>query len=309
MRTDDYTTTDVPSTSTSRHNMTQHQYMNFHHPHPSIFHVDQTISPYDLPRKRTQNMPKESLITDSIVERVALDWRGQEVRLNGSTSLQTVTDVLAAFPRLPADSVFVLYGRAHRLILPHPANPDQGTRWTPKPSGGGKLELVLARVDEPAQWVCPRYEVYPEQGKIGPDEPTSWLVADFNPTTILTGNNVMPATIADPETGEINEIPSSSPRFLITAFRMGFDLLGQLARAGRPDPRGPLQSSDLAGDRGRRRPRRPRPVGRVPAGRRPRVPAAAGRAVRPDHRAQEGDHPARDAPRPRVHSVPAHRPR
>ena len=75
-------------------------------------------------KERTRTMPKESLITDSIVQRVALDWRGQEVSLNGSTSLQTVTDVLAAFPRLPPDSVFVIYGRAHRLILPHPANPD-----------------------------------------------------------------------------------------------------------------------------------------------------------------------------------------
>ena len=77
--------------------------------------------------------------------------------------------------------------------------------------------------------MCPRYEVYPEQGQIGLDDPTSWLVADFNPTTILTGNNVLPATVADPETGEFTEIPSSQPSFLITAYRMGFDLLGQLA--------------------------------------------------------------------------------
>ena len=130
----------------------------------------------------------------------------------------------------PADSVFVIYGRAHRLILPHPANPDTGTRWTPKPSGGGKLDLVLARDDQPSHWVCPRFEVYPEQGKIGPDEPTSWLVANFNPTTILTGNNVLPATIADPETGEFNEVPSSDPPFLMTAYRIGFDLLTELAQ-------------------------------------------------------------------------------
>ena len=58
----------------------------------------------------------------------------------------------------------------------------------------------------------------------------SWLVADFNPTTILTGNNVLPATIANPETGEIDDIPSSSPQFLITASRMGLHLLPQLAR-------------------------------------------------------------------------------
>ena len=51
--------------------------------------------------------------------------------------------------------------------------------------------------------------------------PQSWLVADFNPTTIPTGNNVLPATIADPETGEIDDIPSSSPRFLMHGLSHG----------------------------------------------------------------------------------------
>jgi hypothetical protein len=110
------------------------------------------------------------------------------------------------------------------LLLPHPANPQQGTRWTPNLAGGGN------RVDQPAQQVHVAYHAYAEQGRISLDEPTSWLVADFNPTTVVTGNNLLPATIADPQTGEIDEVPSSSPRFLITAHRMGLDLLPQLAR-------------------------------------------------------------------------------
>ena len=188
-------------------------------------------------------MPRESLITNSIVQRVALDWRGQDPSLSAPTSLQTVTAVLAAFPRLPADTTFVIYGHAHSLLLPHPANPEQGTRWTPDLAGGGKLELVLARVDQPAQQVRVEYHAYADQGRISLYEPKSWLVADFNPTTILTGNNVLPATIADPETGEIDDVPSSSPRFLITASRMGLDLLPQLARqAG-------LTNGDLFSDR------------------------------------------------------------
>jgi hypothetical protein len=146
------------------------------------------------------------------------------------TSLQHVTAILSAFPRLAASTIFIIYGRAHQLVLPHPANPDQGTQWIPKLSGGGTLELVLSRVDEPAQRVCLRYEVYPEQGIINVADPESWLVADYNPTTILAGNNVLPVTIADAETGEIDEIPSSSPHFLITVHRLGFVLLGQLAQ-------------------------------------------------------------------------------
>jgi hypothetical protein len=186
-------------------------------------------------------MAQESVVSDTIVVRVALDWRGSDLSLTRTTgpslarltSLRAVAAVLAQFPRLPAGSVFVIYGRAHELLLPHPANPDQGTRWTPKLSGGGTLELVLARVDAPAQRVCLRYEAYPYQGQVGLDEPESWLVADFNPTTILTGNNLYPAIIADPETGEIDEVPSSSPRFLVSAYRMGFGLLEQLAQQAR----------------------------------------------------------------------------
>ena len=131
---------------------------------------------------------------------------------------------------LPDDSIFVIYGRAHKLILSHEADPENGTQWVPKSSGGGKLKLVLSREDEPAQQVHLEYEAYAYQGPVGTEEPASWLFAEFNPTTILTGNNVFPATIADPETGEINEIPSSQPRFLMTAYRMGFHLLEQLAQ-------------------------------------------------------------------------------
>jgi hypothetical protein len=146
------------------------------------------------------------------------------------TSLQHVTAILSAFPRLAASTIFVIYRRAHQLILPHPANPDQGTQWIPKLSGGGTLQLALSRVDQPAQRVYLRYEVYPHQGHVPLEQPASWLVAEFNPTTILAGNNVLPVTIADAETGEIDEIPSSQPHFLITIYRLGFDLLGQLAQ-------------------------------------------------------------------------------
>jgi hypothetical protein len=175
-------------------------------------------------------MAQESLICDTIVERVALDWRGQDLGLNQPTYLYAVTAVLAQFARLPPSTVFIIYGRAHQLILPHPANPQQGTRWTPNMAGGGKLDLVLSRVDQPAQWVHLAYHAYAEQGEIAIDGPTSWLVAEFNPTTTLTGNNLLPGTIADPRTGEFDELPSSSPRFLRAAYRLGLSLLADLAQ-------------------------------------------------------------------------------
>ena len=116
-------------------------------------------------------MPRESLITNSIVQRVALDWRGQDPSLTGYASLQAVTAILAQFPSLPAGRVFVIYGHAHELVLPHPANPDQGTRWTPDLAGGGKLKLVLSRVDQPAQQVHLEYHAYAQQGEVDLDEP------------------------------------------------------------------------------------------------------------------------------------------
>jgi hypothetical protein len=94
---------------------------------------------------------------------------------------------------------------------------------------GGPRARPRAR-DEPAQRVYLRYEVYPDQGTVGLKEPESWLVAEFNPTTILAGNNLLPAILADPDTGEIDELPSSWPNFLITVYRMAFELLGQLAQ-------------------------------------------------------------------------------
>jgi hypothetical protein len=108
-------------------------------------------------------MAKEYVVADSIVLRVALDWRAADLSLPRLTSLQNLSAVLAAFPSLPPNSIFLIYGRAHRLVFPHPANPEQGTRWTPRLAGGGTLELVFSRVDEPVQRVYLRYDVYAEQ--------------------------------------------------------------------------------------------------------------------------------------------------
>jgi hypothetical protein len=149
-------------------------------------------------------MAKECVVTDTIVLRVALDWLDPDPSAPRLTSLQSVTAILSAFPRLAPDTIFIIFGRAHQLVLPHRANPDQGTQWIPNLSDGGTLELVLSRVDEPAQRVWLRYDVYREQGRIDLADPESWLAADYNPTTILAGNNVLPVTIADAETGEID---------------------------------------------------------------------------------------------------------
>src|SRR5260370_33102943 len=131
--------------------------MNFHHPHPSIFHVDQTPPPQRPPTRRTPNMPRESLFTDSIVQRAALDWRGQDPDLTECASLQAVTAILSQFPTIPPGRVFVFYGHAHSLLLPHPANPTQATLWTPARPGAAPLRLVFPRPAQPPAQVHPHH--------------------------------------------------------------------------------------------------------------------------------------------------------
>jgi hypothetical protein len=172
-------------------------------------------------------MTEEIIIQETLSLKVGLD-RPTYDQGNTPTELETITDVLSKFPMLSPDSIFIAYGRAHRLVLPHEANPGSGTQWNPNSGGGGTLELVLARLDTPVQQVRIKYIIYPDNQCAG-DDPAAYLVAQYNPTTILTGNNVLPATIADPVTGEFDELPSSVPKVLTKVFRMPFRLLSLFA--------------------------------------------------------------------------------
>jgi hypothetical protein len=79
------------------------------------------------------------------------------------------------------------------------------------------------------------------------------LIAAFNPTMIVAGNNLRAAATLDPETGEIPRHPSSDPRTVSLLLALGFDLLDDLSR----------QVADAATDDecARRKPKRGRPVG------------------------------------------------
>ena len=173
-------------------------------------------------------MTEEIIIQETISLKVGLDRPTYD---QGGTpkELDTITEVLSKFPRLSPDTIFIVYGRAHQLVLPHEANPESGTQWHPNPGGGGTLELVLARVDTPVQQVRIKYIVYPDNQSVG-DDPAAWLVVQYNPTTLSAGNNLLPVTIADPVTGEIDELPSSAPKVLTKVFRMAFRLMSSFAQ-------------------------------------------------------------------------------
>src|SRR5271165_292408 len=62
----------------------------------------------------------------------------------------------------------------------------------------------------------------------GPIRAPKSLITEFNPTTMLAGNNVHPAAIVDPKTGALSEYPSSHPETMRQIYRLGFDLLEEL---------------------------------------------------------------------------------
>jgi hypothetical protein len=180
-------------------------------------------------------MLKETLINEPITASIVVDCsrpgdhpkaeRSEFARI--SEGLELICD-----PR--RDHVFIIYGRAHRFVRSRPRHPSKGTFWRPAADGGGEAQIVLALVEEPAQRVMLRYQlVRAAAGASG------WLNCTFSPTTILAGNNVHPATIANPKTGEICAYPSSQPGVMEQVYRLGLDVLEELYQQA-TIPNGPL---------------------------------------------------------------------
>jgi hypothetical protein len=166
----------------------------------------------------------ECLITDSIVASIPIEClaksqdpcTGDREAVRIVKCLQRICD-----PQHPL--TFVLYGRAHDVVH----TPIDNTRCLVTADGGCEAIIVLAPVHQPAQRVCLQYKINMGISQvIGSAE----LTAEFNPTTILAGNNISPATLADPETGEIRLSPSSDPRLMRTTFRRGFIVLEEMYR-------------------------------------------------------------------------------
>ena len=120
--------------------------------------------------------------------------------------------------------VVVLFGRAHKILRWMPAIPTSYSIFTTN-DRGCSAEIFLEVCDEPAQQA--RIEITLTRRD---DEPLlSWLTIDFNPTTILGGNNVYPAASRDPRDRVVRH-PSSALSVVQRNLRLGFDLLDELYR-------------------------------------------------------------------------------
>src|SRR5208283_3183790 len=196
-------------------------------------------------------MSKETLIHEPVVASITVDCsrRGEPSR-STSSEFDRISAGLQAICDPSQDHLFIIFGRAHKVVPTRPADCSKGSLWRPAADGGGEAQIVLQRVDQPAQRVRLDYKLARASGE---GSTSGWLTADCNPTTILAGNNVHPATIADPEIGDIRAYPSSDLTVVRKMHRLGFNLLEDLcqqvmntdAPLFHPDTRALIDTSDL----------------------------------------------------------------
>lgn len=171
-------------------------------------------------------MSTEWLITDSIVASIPIEstLEGHD-RSSHNPQVAKIFGGLQSICDPQRDHTLILCGRAHEVF--HSRFDDTGTKWAATVDGGCEATIVLSAVDLPAQRMSLRYKLMPGMSQFaGPPQ----LLAEFNPTTILSGNNVSPAALADPETGAIRSHPSSDIKLNNTMFSLGFSVLDEMYR-------------------------------------------------------------------------------
>jgi hypothetical protein len=163
-------------------------------------------------------MSHEFLIIDSIVETTPIAWERPKTPppLRASEG-DRLSAGLSRLCTLESDFPLLLNGRVH-----FPVHGPSGTRWLRRSDGGCEGCLVLAPRDRPSRWIRIGFKLAKGRRPIG------WFTLDYVPTTVLAGDNVYPATLADVQTGEIAALPSSAPRVISHLYRLGFYVLDDL---------------------------------------------------------------------------------
>ena len=95
-----------------------------------------------------------------------------------------------------------------------------GTTFADRGERGCDARIVLRCPEEPGKQVHVRYTV-----AYHPLARRAKLIAQFNPATIVAGNNVGPVAIPEPWTATSPAWPSSSLRVFGSMLRLGYDLL------------------------------------------------------------------------------------
>ena len=113
--------------------------------------------------------------------------------------------------------------RPHKFVRPHHANPTKGTQLIGRPGAERAAQIVLAPDDEEKQnqHIFTKFAVVPN-GKPAPGKPPFFLECEGNPTTLMTGNNVLPVTSRNPKTKAVERYPSSAHKVMTTLNRLLF---------------------------------------------------------------------------------------
>ncbi len=101
-----------------------------------------------------------------------------------------------------------------------------------------------------------KFAVVPN-GKATLGDPTFFLECEGNPTTLMTGNNVLPVTSRNPKTKALEPYPSSAHNVMTTLNRLLFRFLEDIAAQVTGDNSGegfrtPARARRLGWTRGRR---------------------------------------------------------
>ena len=170
-------------------------------------------------------MPYEKLIFEPVVLRVFIHYpestdpiayqASEGVRIR--TFLSDIVDLDPAFP-------LILSGRAHGVLPGSSAVGDSRSLCNLRTDGGCEGRIVLAPLDPDYKNKRIRLNFKLVKGEGGKGR----LILSSNSTTIVAQDNVHPASLPDPDTGEIVGWPSSSPAVLGQFFRLGFYVLESL---------------------------------------------------------------------------------
>jgi hypothetical protein len=166
-------------------------------------------------------MNSETLITDPVYLSIALS---KKYGVSAGLEFDRICRCLQSICARKSNHLFFLFGRAHQIdsdVLPHGVST---TNWSPSADGrGGMAQIILIPCSDPKQRIRLEYKLT-WHSTLGHGR----LDVSLNPTTILVGNNVHPATTANPKTGEIPLFPSSSPDAMNRTFCLGFNVLEEL---------------------------------------------------------------------------------
>jgi len=177
-------------------------------------------------------MAKEFVIPDLVVASVTIDSASTPGNGESDDSFSALTQVLKRICQPHRDALIFVDRYAHHPIYANSDGLAKGCNWTDFEDGGGEGEAYFERAGQDGTRVRLGFML-----AVAQDKRAAWLTVEFNPTTMLLGDNIHPAMFIDPETGKEVLWPSSDWKAMSRIFRLGFHFLEEVGGADVFDPR------------------------------------------------------------------------